>query len=383
MFKSAGDHLTHFSWSIGTVDRLVIEELGEIIDRYFRRTLGVCFYQLALDGAKIESTAHPELRDQPGLTGVWSSHSTKDFPIRRGDTHRCHTTWAYDLDRPLWITADNGGLLSKTTGEGATTVCQNHWSPIAEEALPPYLDYADGKARTSIILPLRYAGRVFGVMNLEFPETLKCTELGRDEMMAIANALARILWLHETDKERLEKRRRLIERLSDGLRTATSLLSRPQVFVASAAKADEQVVDAIKATLKGIGNFDLVFWRDISESGNINSQVIDRISTCLFGVCYLSEPVGGKTRPRYRDNANVLFEAGMLNVLGDLPETRNTGWIPVRESHEEGLTAAPPFDIVSLRTVIVPRDARGKFNKQSFVEQLSGMIKEARGANWS
>ena len=81
MFKSAGDYLTHFSWSIGTVDRMAIEELRDIADRYFRRTLGVCFYQIALDGAKIESTTNPELGDQPGLKGVWSSGAVKDFPI--------------------------------------------------------------------------------------------------------------------------------------------------------------------------------------------------------------------------------------------------------------------------------------------------------------
>ena len=60
---------------------------------------------------------------------------------------------------------------------------------------------------------------------------------------------------------------------------------------------------------------DVVFWDDMSRSGNINEQIIREILNSRYGVCYFSEKVVGAAAVPYCDNPNVIFEAGMFHVL--------------------------------------------------------------------
>ena len=63
--------------------------------------------------------------------------------------------------------------------------------------------------------------------------------------------------------------------------------------------------------------------------------------------------------PRYDDNANVVFEAGMLHartlVSSDTEGGEPAGWIPVREK----ASPDPPFDFAAERILVVPRTRGG------------------------
>jgi hypothetical protein len=75
----------------------------------------------------------------------------------------------------------------------------------------------------------------------------------------------------------------------------------------------------------------------------------------------------------YRDNPNVLFEAGMLQALTNAPSAEPVGWIPVRE--DVRFSGPPPFDVAGERLVVVPRSNPGSFNEDSFDVSLRNAVR--------
>jgi hypothetical protein len=55
------------------------------------------------------------------------------------------------------------------------------------------------------------------------------------------------------------------------------------------------------------------------------------------------------------DNANVIFEAGMLQANTNAPAQIPTGWIPIREKN----SPHPPFDFAAQRTILIKRSKGG------------------------
>jgi hypothetical protein len=76
------------------------------------------------------------------------------------------------------------------------------------------------------------------------------------------------------------------------------------------------------------------------------------------------------TKHKFRDNPNVVFEAGMLQALTNSPNVEPTGWIPVREKSSPDA----PFDFAAERILTVDRLRDGKLNEDSFQERLKGRI---------
>jgi hypothetical protein len=121
----------------------------------------------------------------------------------------------------------------------------------------------------------------------------------------------------------------------------------------------------------------------MAASGNINQQVADAITNCHLGVCYLSARRNGDGADAgdglaFVDNANVLFEAGMLYALKQQPGATPASWIVIRESEELG--GPPPFDLASERMVIVPRDDHGVLLRDEFQNALRVAIDDSLGA---
>jgi hypothetical protein len=117
-----------------------------------------------------------------------------------------------------------------------------------------------------------------------------------------------------------------------------------------------------------------VFWEDVTESGDITTQVIRDITMSEFGLCYFSEPSTG----RYADNANVLFEAGMMQALKKSPGAPLRGWLPIRELNADAL----PFDVATERMLPVNRDAAGGLDEATFSnslrERITTLVAEAK-----
>jgi len=127
---------------------------------------------------------------------------------------------------------------------------------------------------------------------------------------------------------------------------------------------------------------DVTDWSQMAGQGNISAQIAKEITESRFGLCYLSQPVQGPSQgaPRYEDNPNVIFEAGMLHartsVNADDNSGQPTGWIPVREQD----SPPAPFDFAGDRILVVPR-AGGQVNELEFQAQLRRRIEALLGAN--
>jgi hypothetical protein len=73
---------------------------------------------------------------------------------------------------------------------------------------------------------------------------------------------------------------------------------------------------------------------------------------------------------------NVLFEAGMLQMLHELRDDRSelvSRWVPVREGPD--FTPPLPFDFAGDRVIMVPREA-GAVEESAFADRLRKTVKE-------
>jgi len=72
----------------------------------------------------------------------------------------------------------------------------------------------------------------------------------------------------------------------------------------------------------------------------------------------------------YKDNANVIFEAGMFHCKTNIGNTENSIWIPVREDE----SPPAPMDFSSQRMIIVKRNENGEINDKEFRSEFSNRI---------
>jgi predicted nucleotide-binding protein len=149
-----------------------------------------------------------------------------------------------------------------------------------------------------------------------------------------------------------------------------SFLKKPTIFLASSLRADCNVIAKIREILNRYNNkFAIVFWQSINETGDINEQLVSVIESCDLGICYLSEPNDSDNEEyKYKDNPNVLFEAGMFHSLCNLDKTKS--WIPIRERS----SPRAPFDFLTQRMIVINRLDNDTLNQEDLESQLIRMI---------
>jgi hypothetical protein len=232
-----------------------------------------------------------------------------------------------------------------------------------------------------IVLPLKYGHRMFGVITLEFEEAIPISNRARATADMFARSLARLVWLHQTNRTQVEDTKDALQRLRIGYKAAADAFKRRTVFLASSAEESEgPVVQTLRKILRTEfhKHFDLEDWAEESALGDINEQVGAKIAAAEFGLCYLSERLPDDPL-RYIDNPNVLYEAGMFQMahqLRDDPSNHDAArWIPVREQWE--LTTPLPFDIAGDRVLTVPRNVEtGEVDIEELGNRLRKTIRE-------
>jgi hypothetical protein len=118
----------------------------------------------------------------------------------------------------------------------------------------------------------------------------------------------------------------------------------------------------------------------MKRPGNIHIQLLEELSQCRFGICYFSEISQESGEIQYKDNANVLFEAGMLHGRSANTTKNPANWIPIREesSKDNQNNETIPFDLYSERMITVKR-AKGKIKKvakRAFIKDLRESLDE-------
>jgi hypothetical protein len=361
MARTFGQELLHFAQSVDIIDVETCDLIRHLLDDYFSNALRIDFWEVQTDGVLIEGRRG--LRTCMTKNSPWTNGQANSTAIRtQAGDYRDQTTFAYETRNILWVTEKDGKILKEDSE------CVNRW-PHSKYSmpLPPYWPFA-GNMRTQVVFPLQYGDHVFGMLNLETERFLDYTPFAGEELRLISSAIAIILWLHDTNLHQSLGTRKALEDVARSLRTSRnpSPLVRSKIFVASSSRADDQVIGIIHRVINEYHNdVDEVFWKSITESGNINSQMLAALNECSLGVCYFSEPAT-TSRKEYVDNLNVVFEAGMLHALTNASTGAPKKWIPVREPQ----SPATPFDFASERTVIVSRLAGGALNEELFARDL-------------
>jgi len=360
------NQLRHFARSVDIVDDSTFDSVRRLIYRYVRDELGAAYFEL--------------LREQPmerssetGLKMFWSSDEQDHTWPRRGQdgAYTNLVTMAFGEKQPLWI-VDRGKHVLKGAGE-----LTDEWSDNKD--LRSYEPVVDTDVRTLVVLPLRRK-RLLGACYFECSEYLPITDVAKKELQILAESIAILLELYELNRTQAAMTANAISDLSERLQSARfPKLTRPNFFLASSSRADQSVTTMVTEVLKEFkdkGKLDFTDWSTSTESGNITAQIARDIVRARFGICYFSEPSEDKSsgRPAYIDNANVVFEAGMLHVrtiADDVSSGREpTGWIPMREENSPQV----PFDFAGERILIVPRFRDGALNEDRLREMLSARI---------
>jgi hypothetical protein len=97
--------------------------------------------------------------------------------------------------------------------------------------------------------------------------------------------------------------------------------------------------------------------------GNINQQLIEAIRNCRYAICYLSRK---NSAGDFRDNRNVIFEAGMFHGRTEETSAVPSRWIPVREKDSH----RPPFDFAQERILLVERNKDGSLKQKVFANKF-------------
>ncbi|HZC99218.1 MAG TPA: GAF domain-containing protein [Actinomycetes bacterium] len=350
--KSFADYLKQFALSVDIVSDDTFNRVRNLVVSYMRDELEAAYFGLM---------AKQSINRAPGLRTIWSSagqeHATT---IKDDNQYTRHVSIAFDQRKPLWIVAKDETPLR----DAAEYI--DLWSDITD--LPRYVPPVDKPMKTSIMLPLVRSGRALGVIYLESTAYVEATEVAKEELDVLADAIAILMDLREVNRSQAECTGEAVEQLGGFLATAKfPRLTKPNLFVASAEDADPRVIDIIRQVLAQFSSkATIIDWRDISDSGAITSQIADKIVKSRFGICYFSEPAVQSSEHKYVDNPNVIFEAGMLHALINSPDAPPSGWIPVREED----SPAAPFDFAAERIEKVPRNARGELDEVKLRAQL-------------
>ena len=341
-------HLKQFSRAVDIVNKKTFDQVRDLIIRYVRRELG--------EGAYFDLLREQRIGQELVLQTFWSSEDkVQHLRILAQDSP---ATISYHQSKPLWVISGDHTPLDRSDSY------HDQWSEVTD--LPPYDSPTGRSMSTLIVVPLRRK-RPLGVLCIEARDYREATDVARKEFELLGDALAILLELWELNESQSQQTDEAVDELRYMITNATfPRLAMPQVFVAHSDRADEQVTDIIRRVLKEYdAQVQITYWNEISEAGNINTQIGEQITTSRFGICYFSEPAdmasdqgivtGGPGSPKYIDNPNVVFEAGMLHALTSDPKTETSGWIPIREKE----SSQAPFDFATERMLIVSRTETG------------------------
>jgi hypothetical protein len=348
--RTFGDHLRQFARSVDIVDDQTLDSVRGLIYNYVKDELDAAYFSLAYV---------QQVNGRPGLQTLWSSedkyHTTTIH--NPGDGYTSQISVSFDQLKPLWVVDPDGGSLRQASQY------VDLWSEIQE--LPAYEAPINRDMKTSIIVPLVHWARPLGVIYLESTSHLEIAEVTKDELTLLADTIAILLELRQANRAQIKGTREAVTDLGLTLsNTKFPRLTKPQIFVAFAGRADDGVIAIIQQVLAQFSNaLHVVQWNGIEESGSITIGLIEEIARSRFGICYFSEPAAGQG---FIDTPNVLFEAGMLHSLTNSPVAVPTGWIPIREKQSPKI----PFDFASERILIISRTPDGKLAPETFRSDL-------------
>lgn len=362
MVNTFGQRLHSFSLAVDIVSNAVFLKVMEMVRDYLERELGICFMEVLI--CKDCGRSVP----RRGLSTVWQ-HGGTDWaePLYRSDgSFDGQVSYAFEKRQELWIVPREAQAYLRPGGNFVNLLSEE---PLGDD-FPDYQQIMQVQSRTSVILALKVAKDLVGVINMESPKYIKPSLLLKRELRWIADSVAHLASLLRASQTQSENTEHALQDLAEARNL--HLPYDTKIFIASSAKADKRVINVLR-TAVALFQSASAHWSDNQRQGDINEHIWEDISASEVGICYLSEPCGGGEFS-YQDNANVLFEAGMMHALTH-SGGRMRAWIPIRE------TASPkvPFNFVTERAIEVPRHEDGRVNEHELSVVLEKRLEHLLG----
>lgn len=370
------EHFNQFALAVNSVDKATFYNIEGFFYDLVQKGLGACYYEICIGNMNQTGKGVDE-----NLQVLWCSKSDEkeNFPTLYNDdgSYYSQKSYVYFTGNSLWLAVkDKEELLNQIDPEEVE--CQ--WVGMEHLDIPLYRDYdAPGNSKSSIIVPLRYQNRKIGVFVVEFPKVLPFNVGARDELLKLTNTVSTLIerkaLARSNEMDTLNAFKSFREQSSDSLSQLILPGIKSKVFFAYPKECDKDVVATVLNTIND--NFSdriqLVDWSEDIKGGYITKKIVNSISSSKFGICYLSEK-SNEGELKYKDNKNVLFEAGMMYSLVD---KSMIDWLPIRESKE--LAGDPPLDFISEGMVITQRNADGELNKADLETSLTKYLEAAFG----
>ncbi len=360
MSRMFGERINEFVLSIDIMDKETFTDLLKLIQVYVNEHLDVAYFSV------LDETV---INNQQGLRTLWSTRDeAPSYTVDKESGYASHSAYTFGENKPIWVVSALKCPLQKAEAKDI----KNMWS--GGEDLPKYSTGNQEEVLTSVMHPLRKEGRPIGVVEFAAERYIEPTPASLEEVRTLATVISRAYQMYDVRQAQRDNTKKAMQMLEEALKTESwTPLALPQMFVAypgveriekgTRTEQHEAVIATIRKVVDEFADtMKAVYWEDITDAGNITKQVIRDIGNSDFGLCYFSEPKNGGS---FQDNANVLFEAGMMQALANSPNSLLRAWIPVREKE----SASIPFDIASERILLVDR-ADGTLDRETFAEAL-------------
>lgn len=367
------EQFNQFALAINSVDEATFFDMEGFFYELVRHGLGANYYEVCIGNSNQSGRGLEE-----NLQVLWCSKSEykNSHPrlLNPDSSYFSQKSYVYLTGRPLWLTAKNK---AKLLIESHKDEIESQWKEHQE--IPDYRDFDEpGNSKSSIVVPLKFLNRRIGVFVLEFPNVLLFNAGARDEIVKLASTLSILI-----ERKALAKNNELdtLNAFKSFRKQAVEDLAqiilpgiKNKVFFAYPKNSDERVIAKIVSTINNrfSDSIELIKWEDVHDLGNITQTIVEAVKSAKFGICYLSERVEeeGAKFP-YRDNLNVLFEAGMMHILQG---SNMLGWLPIRESDE--LSGTPPYDLIVERRITLERSEEGNLNDNALQVELENFLGE-------
>lgn len=287
-------------------------------------------------------------------------NSNRNIPLTKDMNDAGQMPFAFQKRQKLWITSleDKKVLMGKQE-------YKDWWNDVNE--IPPYKDFDQQSTRkTSIIIPLVHDFRIneiIGVVNFESEHYLEPTTIAKETLEKLSTIISKAIRLQSIRTQFQESTRGSLSSLKSELDTLTFRLRKPKLFLGYPDKAEDDVMGCIKAIIdtKYSNKILLCDWKAKFKPNQITQEILDEIHQSRYGIYYFSEKDDSDSPYAYKDNNNVIFEAGLHQGRDN-----SCNWILIREKDSE----ETPFDLSTFRRIDVPRNTEGNLEKEVFRESL-------------
>lgn len=285
MSRMFGERINEFVLSIDIMDQETFFDLLNLIQVYVNEHLDIAYFSV-LD----ETTVN----NRKGLRTLWSTRDERPaYSIDKESGYSSHSAYTFGQNKPIWVVSESKDSLQTQTEDNLDDKLIEKWSDSSD--LPSYSTQNREKIKTSVMHPLRKNGNPIGVVEFAAERYIEPTFASRLEVQTLATVIARAYRMFEVRKEQRENTKNALKKLEEALKKESwTRLALPQLFVAYSGteklEIEEQdrhkvVIDAILGVIKEFeGILSIVDWAEVSESGNINEQVIYDITNSEFGL---------------------------------------------------------------------------------------------------